>query len=379
MNRREFGRLVGLAGFSYAAKGLLPTLTFPYAGLGKKKKYKQWVWTDADTNASTDDWKKQLEVMHKAGIDAVLLSVYNSRQAFYESKHLPVAKPVLEKVIPLAKDAGLEVHGWMWTMPCNVPEVIDKHPEWFVVNRLGQSAVNKPAYVSYYRFMCPSRPPVWEFVRKTVSELSEIDGLAGVHLDYVRYPDVILPVGLQPNYHIVQDREYPQYDYCYCSVCRHDFRKQTGVDPLKLKDPAADGAWNQFRYDRITHIVNDVLLPVVHKNKKLLTAAVFPNWKDVRQEWSQWKLDGAMPMLYAKFYDEGVKWIGEKTKEEVASQRYRAPVYSGLSVGQLDPADLARAIRTSYKSSSSGVSLFNAESMNEEKWKSFREAVEAGA
>ena len=38
--------------------------------------------------------------------------------------------------------------------------------------------------------------------------------LTGIRLDYIRQLDVILASGLQPSYGIVQDREYPEYDYC---------------------------------------------------------------------------------------------------------------------------------------------------------------------
>ncbi len=377
MNRREFARTVGLAGIGFAAKGIFPKIGLPSVG-GEARKLKQWVWIGTDTGAPPDEWKKRFAVMKDAGIDAILPEIYNSRQAFYGSSHLPVGQPWLETILPLAKEAGLEVHTWMWTMPCNVDDVVDKHPEWFVVNRLGESSIQKPAYVPYYKFLCPSRSEVWEFVRETVSELSAIGELDGVHLDYVRYPDVILPIGLQPRYHIVQDREYPQYDYCYCDVCRADSKKEAGIDPLKIAEPSENTAWKQFRYNRITHIVNDVLIPEAHKHKKLMTAAVFPNWKDVRQEWSQWKLDGALPMLYARFYNEGVDWIGKMTKEEVKSQRYGALVYSGLSVGQLSADEIAEAVHVSRASGGSGVSLFSAQSMTDAKWSSFRKAVESG-
>ncbi len=373
MNRREFARLVGLTGAGLAAKRLLPGSLPPNSTA--KKPTKVWVWIGTDLHATVDEWKSRFEVMRNAGVDAILPEIYNSREAFYGSEHLPVGQPWLETILPLAKDAGLEVHAWMWTMPCNVLAIVEKHREWFVVNRLGESSADKPVYVNYYKFLCPSRSDVWEFVGKTVSELSRISELDGVHLDYIRFPDVILPVGLQPKYHIVQDKEYPQYDYCYCDVCSSEFRKETGFDPMKLEEPSSDLEWNRFRYDRITHIVNDILRPIVHKEQKLLTAAVFPNWKNVRQQWSHWRLDGAMPMLYSRFYDEGVTWVGEQTKEEVGSQKYGAPVYSGLSVGQLSSDELARAVRVSSESGGSGVALFSGGSMTPDKWQSLKRAL----
>lgn len=366
--------MLGVAGIGLAAKGWMSPMDEVVTGT-RKRKYKQWVWIGTDTEASADDWKRRFALMRRSGIDAILPEIYNSTHAFYESKHLPVGAPWLEKIMPLARAEGLEVHAWMWSMPCNIPEVVNKHPEWYVVNRLGESAAVKPAYVPYYKFFCPSREGAREFVKETVTELSQIDGLDGVHLDYIRYPDVILPVALQPKYHIKQDRDFPEYDYCYCDVCRQDFEKRTGADPLKLQDPTESRAWMEFRYDRITRLVNDIYIPIIQKHGKAATAAVFPNWKDVRQQWSHWNLDAALPMLYNRAYDEGIDWIGKQTEVEVKAMRNGAPVYSGIMASGMSPEDIAKAVRVSYAAGSRGLSIFSFQGMTEPLWQSFSEAV----
>jgi len=52
------------------------------------------------------------------------------------------------------------------------------------------------------------------------------------------FPDVILAEGLWAKYDLVQDKEYPQFDYCYCETCRNKFQKLEGIDPLKIKEPS---------------------------------------------------------------------------------------------------------------------------------------------
>ncbi len=376
MNKREFMRVLGLAGLGLAVKSINPTVRSVFTtGTGRKRK--QWAWVTTEIQPSIDEWKRRFAEFREAGVDAILPEIYNSRRAYYGSKHLPVAEPWLEKIMPLAKAEGMEVHAWMWSMPCNVEEVVARHPEWYVVNRLGESAAVKPAYVNYYKFLCPSRPEVWEFVEETVKELSQYDDLNGIHLDYIRYPDVILPPALQPRYGLKQDREYPQFDYCYCDLCRRNFQQEAGIDPLKLADLSSDKAWNKFRYDRITHIVNDILIPAGHKRGKLVTAAVFPNWENVRQQWLTWKLDAALPMLYAGFYNEGIDWIEEQTRKEVRRLSDSVPLYSGLSVAQLNPDELSDAIKASYEGGASGVSLFSAQAMTADKWPSFTRAIKS--
>ncbi len=335
---------------------------------------KNWTWFRPMANFSIEDYQRFFSKMKVAGIDAIIPEIYNSYEARYQSAHLPVEEPWLETILPLAKAEGLEVHAWLWSMICNIRSVGEQHPDWFGVNGRGESALIKPAYVEHYRFMCPNHDGVREFVKRTVSELAQYEALDGIHLDYIRFPDVILAEGLQPKYNIVQDREYPEYDYCYCEVCRSEFKKQAGIDPLTLPDPAADAAWRQFRYDSITNLVNRELVPIARKHGKAITAAVFPNWQAVRQQWSRWELNAFMPMLYHNFYLADINWIRDQTAQEVASLPMGIPLYSGLFVFELSPEELSRAIAVSLGAGARGVVLFSAEALTDAHWESFEAA-----
>ena len=144
------------------------------------------------------------------------------------SQHLPVEdRSCSARSFRLRDAADLEVHAWMWSMPCMVPEIMQNHPDWYNVNAKGESAVDKPAYVDYYKFLDPGRPEVREWVQKTVKELASIPELTGVHLDYIRHPDAILPKGLWSKYKIVQDKVYPPYDYGYSAYEREQFKKKS--------------------------------------------------------------------------------------------------------------------------------------------------------
>lgn len=371
MNKREFLKILGLGGL-----GVLGSSALGFSSLSafaQNPKRKNWAWIMTDIKTKDDEWKRKFAQMHESGIDAILPEIYDSNFAYYKSKHLPVKEAWLERLLPIARSEGLEVHAWMRSMMCNIEKVRKDHPGWFVINRKGESAALKPAYVNHYKFMCPSHPEVQEFVRATVAELSEYEHLAGVHLDYIRFPDVILAEGLQPKYHIKQDKEYPEYDYCYCELCQSEFKKQTGIDVMKLEDPTASKEWRQFRYDRITNLVNNILIPAARKHKKPVTAAVFPNWEGVRQQWSAWNLDAVLPMLYHGFYNKGIDWLKDETAKEVKSLNDRIPLYSGLFIPQLSPADLKKAVEASVSGGAKGVSLFLANSMTDEHWKNFKQ------
>ncbi len=329
----------------------------------KEMKTKNWVWIPVDIKASDDDWKRRFERLKNTNFDAVIPEVYNGRYAFFGSKRLRVKAEYLERLIPIAQSFDLELHAWMWVMPCMLPNILTEHPDWYMLNALGESAADKPAYVDYYKFLCPAKEEVQEFIEGTVKELTAYD-MDGIHLDYVRYPDVILAKGLWDKYNIIQDKEYPQYDYCYCPTCRSKFRKKYGVDPLNLEDPAHHKAWLQFRYDQVTHLVNDRLIPLVHKSGKKASAAVFPNWENVRQQWSVWKLDAVMPMLYNRFYLEGADWIKEKTKTALHSLTYNTSLYSGLFVEK--SGQLKEYIHSAFDGGAQGIVLFSLDALNKE-------------
>ena len=365
MTRKEFFRQC-----SFGAFGLLTLNLFDLAcKKNQTRKLKNWAWITTDLETSNSDWQRKFATMRESGIDAILPEIFNSRRAYFASRHLPVGGEWLERILPLAKAEGLEVHAWMWSMPCNIPEIQQKHPEWFNVNGNGESSLDKPAYVDYYKFLCPSREDVQEFIQKRVKELAAYDDLDGIHLDYIRYPDVIIAEALQPKYGVVQDREYPEYDYCYCEVCREKFKVQTGIDPLELEEPSKNTDWRQFRYDSITNLVNTQLVPIAKKFNKTITAAVFPNWEAVRQQWKTWNLDAFLPMLYHNFYNGDINWIKAQTEKGVKMLASRAPLYSGLLVPQLSPDEFTRAIKASLDAGAEGVALFHGDAVSESHWK----------
>lgn len=329
---------------------------------------KNWIWIRPKLGLSDEEWKKTFDQIKSSGIDAIIPQVYAGVETLFDHPTLPVKERWLEHILPLAHAAGLEVHAWMWTMPMNNKELIEKHPDWFAVNGNGEPAHTHPAYVNYYKFMDPCHPEVQDFVAANVAALAKIEDLDGIHLDYVRLPDVILAEALQPKYNIVQHKEYPEYDYSYSERCRQQFKAKHGIDPMDLEDPSANKDWFQFRCDAISHIVNERCVPLARESGKRITAAVFPNWESVRQQWHRWDLDAFLPMLYHGFYNQSVEWIGEETKKGLERLKNTKPIYSGLFIPHLRPDEIQKAIDVSKKAGAKGVCLFAYGSIKAEHW-----------
>jgi len=305
-----------------------------------------WTWVHGGGERTAAEWRRRFDELRAGGIDGVLVSGGD--------------KAMLSDA---ARAAGLDFHRWIWTLNRSGDAAVkEQHPEWFTISRNGESSLEKPPYVGYYQWLCPTREPVREYLRGIVDELARDPDLDGVHLDYVRHCDVILPIGLWPKYDLVQDREYAEFDFCYCDVCRETFAAQTGRDPMELGDDApADVEWRAFRWDSVTGLVRG-LADAVHARGRPITAAVFPTPTIartlVRQAWEQWPLDAVFPMLYNGFYNEGLDWIGRSVAEGVSALPADRPLYAGLYLPELTAEQLARAVRIARDAGAAGVSTF---------------------
>lgn len=342
MNKRDFIKTSLLTTLGAAA--YKPVFGSQPQDKGKPAELKHWIWVSPDPAENPALlWKKYMEYA-KAGIKGI----------FFEQD--------FENHFRAAKSAGLEAHRWIWTLNRTDEDLLKNHPDWYSVNRKGESCATNPPYVGYYRWLCPSKPEVTEFLAGQVKTMLQKSYIDGIHLDYIRYADVVLPVNLWEKYGIEQTSELPQYDFCYCATCREKYKAQTGIDPLDLKFPDQSPSWRRFRYNQVNTLVNH-LADVAHQLKKPVTAAVFPTpeiaQRLVRQDWTNWNLDGICPMIYHGFYRESVGWIGDAVNEGVKALCGRIPLYAGLFLSDFKSDDeIQKGITLSLQNGASGVVFF---------------------
>jgi hypothetical protein len=339
-NRRSFFKNSLLVSLSPAVHSL-ERLPFKAE---RKVQLKHWVWIHPKSDEPDETLKKRYSNYYKSGI----------RGIFFEAD--------VEQHFRIAKESGLEAHRWIWTLNRGERTLLQSHPEWYSINRKGESCADKPPYVNYYRWLCPSREEVIQYLENEVQQILSKEYVDGIHLDYVRFCDVILPVNLWTKYNIEQTKELPEYDYCYCSVCREKFKEWRGLDIASIEYPEESLSWRQFRYQAVTNIVNR-LSAIARARKKPITAAVFPTpevaRRNVRQDWVAWNLTGIYPMIYHGFYKEGFSWIGDAVKEGVFALQNRFPLYAGLFLPDFnDQTEIRQGIINALQNGASGVSLF---------------------
>lgn len=310
-------------------------------------------WTHGDEIFEELKWEAKLALYDSLGISEALVGG---------------TPEFLSQLVPFAAKKNIKIHAWMWTLNRPNDTIANKHPEWYAVNRAGKNSLEYRAYVDYYQWLSPFHPEAREYIKNNVRQLAKIKGLASIHLDYVRYVDVILGADLQPKYNLVQTTEMPEYDYGYHPIARNEFKAIFDKDPQDFKHPELSTEWRQFRLNAVTSLVNELAV-IANENDQKITAAVFPfpemSRQMVRQAWDDWNLDAAFPMVYNNFYQENVNWIGFATQQSVNDVAF--PIYSGLYSPALEnPYDLEKAIRLVKEKGAAGISIFTADHLSKE-------------
>lgn len=329
--------------------------------------FKFWTWTTAKPAKPDSSYISEFKKYKEYGIDAVLINTNTDPK-------------LLEHLVPLAKAQDLEVHAWIMAMNRPGDTTALKHPDWYAVSREGKSTFDTRPYVGYYQWLCPTRQESRDHVLDLVRGLAQVEGVASVHLDYIRFSDIFLPIGLLPKYDLVQNEELPEFDFCYCDVCVAEFEKIHHKNPREMENPALDIEWKQFRLNKVKAVVEDAY-KIAHENGKLLTAAVFPypEMADhmVRQRWDKWNIDAVLPMIYNNFYNEEVDWIGWATGQGVNDLKNTGTeLHTGLFVPAMSAEEVGRAIELAKQNGAKGVSFFDGNALTLEQLEVIKKAKE---
>jgi len=323
-----------------------------------KQKFNFGVWITSNKDKSNEDYSIEFKKYKDGGIDEVLINTSTDPKE-------------LRRLVPIAIKEGLKIHAWIMAMNRPEDSIALQHPEWYMVSRAGKSCFDTRPYVDYYQWLCPTREASRNHVLGLVEELAKVEDIESVHLDYIRFPDIFLPIGLLPKYNLKQDTEMEEYDFCYCDACIGAFEKLHHKNPKESDNTAIDMEWKNFRLNAIKSVVDDAY-KIVHKYNKKLTAAVFPypEMADhmVRQRWDKWNIDEVYPMIYHGFYNEEIDWIGYATKQSVNDVKTRnIGINTGVYLPPFTSAkELKQAILLAKENGAKGVTFFDGPGLTEE-------------
>lgn len=234
-------------------------------------------WCHSAFGVTGLEWDEAVRRLAANGFTAILPNMSWGGLAYYDSKVLPVAPQIAErgdqiaKCLAAGKKHGVEVHVWKvnWNLGWEAPKAFVEKMRREHRLQTGLAGEEKP-------WLCPSNPENRKLEIDSMVEIARNYDVAGIHFDYIRYPDA---------------------NQCYCSGCKERFEQAVGEKIPDLPKAVADGGplrqkWLDWRRGNITAVVKGVSEQVrVIKPKLKISAAVFNNWVSARdQEGQDWKL-----------------------------------------------------------------------------------------
>ena len=80
--------------------------------------------------------------------------------------------------------------------------------------------------------------------------------------------------------------------------------------------------------------------------------------KLVRQNWADFELDLALPMVYHSFYNENTTWAAECSRQAAGQTQQRIPLAPGLHLPDSTAATLPRELDQLLHTAPAGIGLF---------------------
>ncbi|NNJ70176.1 MAG: family 10 glycosylhydrolase [Kiritimatiellales bacterium] len=337
------------------------------------------LWVTRFDYRTPEDVRSIIRNVADAGFTDVFFQIRGNGTTFYPSRIEPRAYELsgnsvdllgadpgwdpLQLAIDEAKPAGLRVHAYMNVLPgwkglsdppVEAEQLWTAHPDWFMVDSTGAKMLPTSGW---YAFVNPVLPEVRAHLRGIVKELCRYD-VAGIHLDYIRYPY---------DYHLVAGQRYP--DAPKEELMRHaDF----SYDPASQAALLERYGWKitkkeitQFRCESVTRLVRDIsyVMQLEKPGRCVLSAAVLGNPVDGRnhayQDSGAWARTGLVDWIVQMNYGTKsfTRYLG-LIRKAAGRRGFGAGVVVGVNC-ENDAEIILRQIDAVRHSGARGVALFS--------------------
>lgn len=176
------------------------------------------MWVRASSLAFPDSLAKIIAVAEDMAVTDIYAQVVVSGYAYYRSKILPRSQYLarmsgseydpLQALIDAARARSMRVHAWVnccvvWSLkdpPDSSRHVFYERPEWFIKDVRGRSMreYGYPEWANWGLeglYLDPAQPAVREYLRSICAEIDRGYPVAGIHLDFIRYPGTVWGMG----------------------------------------------------------------------------------------------------------------------------------------------------------------------------------------
>jgi uncharacterized lipoprotein YddW (UPF0748 family) len=264
---------------------------------------------------------------------------------------------VLQAYLEEGKKLDIDIHAWVenFFVGGNKPgPVLLKHPEWTIMSRQGEPYEFDRVNNFKYYFINPALPEARDFVSSVYKELLSNYDVAGLHLDYTRYPG---------------SGDYSN-DFGYETYTRGLFKEKYNADPLELHP--GDDLWEQWLQFR-TDIINTWVDRIVEEAREIkpgvsITAAVWPNYESapalMGQEAKHWVEKSYIDNLFHMSYVPDAFLLVADAEKSIAIANHKSLVTSGVGTfNGLSKEELIHQIDSVNRMPVSGSAIFEFESL----------------
>ncbi len=263
------------------------------------------------------NWDETIRRLHEANFNAVFPYVCSAGVAYYPSSILPPSETAgptdyLAAATSAGRRYGVEVHARMLVLETLFAAEATK------LDLARQGRLMQDAKGKSLPWLCPTNPYNREQVVGVATEIVRNYPVAGLQLDYIRYP---------------------HQNCCFCEHCRHKFIHDTGAYIQKWPQDVISGsykeAFNSWRRQQITSLVAEITAAAkLARPQIVVSAAVFPDWPSASNRFGQdaasWAerglVDFICPMNYTANIGTLIGWL----QQQMTMVGGRVPVVVGL-------------------------------------------------
>ncbi|HAK96401.1 MAG TPA: hypothetical protein DCM87_15770 [Planctomycetes bacterium] len=297
-------------------------------GFAPRKSELRAVWCHNAYGVEGLGWEEPMRALAGARFTAVFANMLWAGIADYKSAVLPVRERVardgdqIARCLAAAAPHGIQVHVWKvcWNLAGAPPTFLA------ALKSAGRCQVDRSGATR--EWLCPSREENFALERDALLEVVRNYAVAGIHLDYIRYPD---------------------QSSCVCAACRAGFEKRIGAKvaawPADVLGGAHRASFRQYRRDTITRLVRSVAMQARALRPGIkVSAAVFPDGSESRdgiaQDWRYWVSEGLLDFVCPMDYTPDRARLELDVRRQLAWAGGKAQVVPGLAPS-VHPEDLA--------------------------------------
>ena len=220
----------------------------------------------------------------------------------------------LEAFIRIGHEEGIEIHAWVENFFVGYlnkdgtfsNDILKKFKNQLLLDKEGNNFYYYNERATFV-FLNPFDRACRDYIISIYEELIGKYDLDGIHLDYIRFPEL----------------NYGKNDYGYNADIIDAFKKETGItqDPRTFVDGTLnDKKWDEFRANIITTFVKEVF-DVVCNNKPemLITCATYPDManakKTIAQDVETWVKNGYIDEVFSMTYSGDNTYVYNNAKQ----------------------------------------------------------------